>query len=323
MELPAPRGPLSAAVIGALGGRDLLPPQVASDDPLTDDDLQLALFVCYELHYRGWDAVDDRWEWNPPLLALRARMEDLFEAALRARTGPCESPAAGDVPRLLTETVQLEGPALSAYLSSRASHDDFREFVAQRSVYHLREADPHTFAIPRLAGRPKAALVEIQQDEYGNGDPGRMHQELYRETMRWFGLDVSYGSQVDAATPLTLAGNNLMSFFGLHRRLRGALIGQLAVFEMTSSLPNRAYGNGLRRLGGTEGATRFYDEHVIADAVHEQLAAHDLCGSFAADEPEAAADILFGARCAVLLDAFWAQDLLARFRSGTGRVTTF
>ena len=58
-----------------------------------------------------------------------------------------------------------------------------------RSVYHLREADPHTWAIPRLAGRAKAALVEIQIDEYGGGRPERMHAELFRTTMRELGLD--------------------------------------------------------------------------------------------------------------------------------------
>ena len=76
-----------------------------------------------------------------------------------------------------------------------------------------------------------------------------------------------------------------MSLFGLHRRLRGALLGHLAAFEMTSSLPNRRYGNGLRRLGFDEVATRFYDEHVEADAVHEQIAAHDMCGGLVRVEP--------------------------------------
>jgi hypothetical protein len=85
---------------------------------------------------------------------------------------------------------------------------------------------------------------------------------------------------------------------------------------MTSSLPNRAYANGLRRLGGDTTATRFYDEHVEADAVHEQIAAHDLCGSFAAAEPEAAPDVLFGARCALAVDALWAADLLAGWSRG-------
>jgi hypothetical protein len=121
---------------------------------------------------------------------------------------------------------------------------------------------------------------------------------------------------VDTASAATLANNNLMSLFGLHRRNRGALIGHLTAYEMTSSLPNRAYANGLRRLGGDRAATAFYDEHVEADAVHEQIAAHDLCGSFAAAEPELAGDVLFGARCALALDARWATGLLDAWSAG-------
>jgi len=317
MKLPVPRGPISAAVIDMLAGRPGAPPFVAAADPLRSDDLQLALFVCYEMHYRGWDGVDDRWEWRPELLAARARLEAVFEEALRGLVGTDAGPVeAAAMPRLLAAITEVDGPPFAAYMSSRATHAQFREFVVHRSVYHLREADPHTFAIPRLAGRAKAALVEIQQDEYGNGDPDRMHQELFRRTMRWFGLDDTYGAHVDRAPALTLAGNNLMSLFGLHRRLRGALLGHLAAFEMTSALPNRAYGNGLRRLGGTPDATLFYDEHVEADSVHEQIAAHDLCGSFAAAEPEAALDVLFGARCAMALDRLWCGEILAAWLRG-------
>src|SRR6201999_1753425 len=92
-----------------------------------------------------------------------------------------------------------------------------------------------------------------------------------------------------------LATVNLMSLFGLHRRLRGAIVGHLALFEMTSSIPNRRYANGLRRLGFDADATAFYDEHVVADAVHENVAAVDLAGGLARQQPELAADVLWGA----------------------------
>ena len=54
---------------------------------------------------------------------------------------------------------------------------------------------------------------------------------------------------------------------------------------MTSSEPSRRYSAGLRRLGFDERATVFYDEHVEADAVHEQIASVDMCGSLVAEEP--------------------------------------
>jgi hypothetical protein len=191
-----------------------------------------------------------------------------------------------------------------------------------RSVYHLREADPHTWAIPRLGGAAKAALIEIQIDEYGGGRQPMMHQELFKQTMSWFDLDLTYGAYVDVASTATLANNNLMSFCGLHRRLRGAIVGHLAAYEMTSTQPNRAYGNGLRRLGGDADATAFYDEHVEADAVHEQIAAHDLAGGFARAEPERAGDVLWGARCALLLDARWAADILSAWEAGRSSLRT-
>jgi hypothetical protein len=319
MRLPQPRGPVSQGLLDALPRAphelpDGLAAGLADDGAGYDEDLQLTLFVCYELHYRGWESVDDRWEWNPSLLALRAVAEKRFERHLRSVVGPVTPVPPDAVPRALVELTSADdGPSLAKYLHRHATLDQFREFVMHRSEYHLKEADPHTWAIPRLDGRPKAALVEIQIDEYGGGRPHRMHSELFRTTMRELGLDTAYGAYVDAVPAITLATNNVMSLFGLHRRHRAALLGHLAAFEMTSSLPTRRYGNGLRRLGGNATATRFYDEHVEADAVHEQIAAHDLCGSFCAAHPSQARDVLFGAACGLALDRLFAAHLLDRW----------
>jgi hypothetical protein len=312
MKLPGARGSLSASLVDALGGATTALPRTAEPDD--DEDLHLSLFICYELAYRSWDGVDDAWEWDLNLLRLRAELERRFEATLPAAP---EETGAADVPAELARIVAADdAPSLSGYLRGRATYEQFREFVIHRSVYQLREADPHTWAIPRLGGRVKAALIEIQLDEYGGGVTDRMHQELFKRTMAWFGLDRTYGAYVDAVPASTLATNNLMSLFGLHRGNRGALLGHLAAYEMTSSLPNRAYANGLRRLGGDRDATAFYDEHVEADAVHEQIAAHDLCGTFAKAEPALAGQILYGVRCALELDACWAGTVLDAWADG-------
>jgi hypothetical protein len=149
MKLPSARGPVSAGLIDALNGNgSRLPPA----RPEGEDDLQLALFVCYELAYRGWDGVDDRWEWNPGLLTVRGALEEQFEAGLHDLAGPPTPADPATVPAQLAGIVAADdGPSLSGYLRSRATYEQFREFVALRSVYHLREADPHTWAIPRTA----------------------------------------------------------------------------------------------------------------------------------------------------------------------------
>jgi hypothetical protein len=140
--------------------------------------------------------------------------------------------------------------------------------------------------------------------------------------MRALGLDDSYGAYVDRVPGITLAVGNAASMFGLHRRHRAALLGHLAAFEMTSSLPNSDYSQGLRRLGADAPARRFYDEHVQADAVHEQVAANDMCEGFAAASPTATGGILYGAACALALNRLFAEHLMDRWNEGTSPLRT-
>src|SRR6478672_10403302 len=89
--LPSPRGPISELLLDGLRDEPGTLGSVALsgfDDALCDEDLHLALYLCYELHYRGLPGVDDRWEWDPALLAFRAALEAAFEAALVAAIGP-------------------------------------------------------------------------------------------------------------------------------------------------------------------------------------------------------------------------------------------
>jgi hypothetical protein len=145
-----------------------------------------------------------------------------------------------------------------------------------------------------------------------------MHSALFARTMRGLGLDDTYGAYWDLALPETLATVNLMSLLGLHRRHRGALAGHLAALEMTSTAPNRRYGNGLRRLGVEDpGVTAFFDEHVEADAVHEQVAAVDLCGSLVAEAPELRPDVLWGAAACLTLDAAAGEAMLSSWTRST------
>ena len=205
--------------------------------------------------------------------------------------------------------------SLSRYVRSTATLEQVLEFFVHRSAYQLKEADPHSWAIPRLWGPPKAALVEIQADEYGGGRPDWVHAELFARAMRAVGLDGSYGAYMDLIPGVTLATVNLMSLFGLHRRLRAAIVGHLALFEMTSSIPNRRYARGLRRLGFGGDATLFFDEHVEADAVHENVAAVDLAGGLVRQEESLSSVVLWGAQALATLDANWATYVIECWRA--------
>lgn len=336
MKIPEPRGPISDGLLGILRAaptgdrgalRDLQEliqarlPRIG--DILEDGDIQLALFCLYELHYGGLEGVDDRWEWEPGVIAVRLLLEEPFEQALRGAAqnwdggqegaGALSSaePVSDAVANVLFGLAAADsGPSVSRYVAKKATLEQLREFVVHKSIYQLKEADPHTWAIPRLTGRAKAALVEIQADEYGGGRPDRMHSALFARTMRGLGLEDGYGAYVDVVPALSLTSVNMMSLFGLNRRLRGAIAGHLAIYEMTSSRPNQLYGNGFRRHGFDAGVSGYFDEHVEADAVHEQIAGRDLAGGLVEAEPDLLADVLFGARAALAVDARFAVLLM-------------
>jgi hypothetical protein len=250
------------------------------------------------------------------LIGLRAGLEHRHLAGLRELIGPIEV-VDEPIDRQLAALIAADdGPSLSKHMAREGTLDQWREYLAVRSVYHLKEGDPHTFAVPRLSGRTKSAFVEIQADEYGGGSAPRMHSELFAGLMRDLDLDAGYGALWDEAPAVAFASVNTMSLLALHRRWRAAAVGHLTAVEMTSSEPSRRYAAGLRRLGFDGRTAVFYDEHVEADAVHEQIAAVDMCGSLVAEQPDLAVDVLFGAAGALAMDGVTARHLLGAWAAG-------
>lgn len=313
-SLPAACGPLSEAVVGALStGRTDGLPAVPADTEVLGRDLQLALYTLYELHYRGFAGVDPELEWDPELLRLRRALETVFLEHLRAAVEPGDDPVA-EMDALSVEATSGTGP--SWYFKEEGSWDEIREYFAHRSLYHLKEGDPHAFAIPRLQGQAKASFVAVEFDEFGGGRGERVHQQLWADLMSAAGLDPSYLGYLDRVSGETLATVNLMSMFGLHRALRGAAIGHFAAIEITSSPGSARLVAGLRRMGAPEECVHFYAEHVEADAVHEQVMRHDVVGDLVAREPELAPDVVFGMRALDYLDELAADKMLAAWRRG-------
>lgn len=332
---PTPRGRCSGALLAILSGgptetrevdggeieawRREVDRALAAEGPLGDD-VQLTLYLLYALHLHGLAGVDDAWEWHPALVAGAGAIERAFEVELRRRAAELGVRVGlDDGTELRAALVALTeadvGPATSTYIRNDANRAQVREFLVIKSIYQLKEADPHTFALPRLGGRAKSAAVEIQGDEYGNGSLRAMHSELFRVTMRAAGLDDRMGAYVDAVPAAVLANDNAAVMFGLHRRLRAAALGHLCALEMTSSAPMRRYAQGLRRVGLPDDSAEYFLEHVGVDAVHEQVALHGMALPLVAEAPELRADLLLGAATATFLDGDVATEVVSAWRA--------
>ncbi len=312
--LPAPCGPLSDSVTRALAGDGtaVLPASVGSAEPMSRD-LHLALTVCYELHYQGFDGVDDSFEWDPDLLRFRRMLERVFSDYLHDKI------AFGDDVIAEMDAMSIEPPTgtgPSWFLQDGGTWDHMREYFTHRSIYHSKEADPHAWAIPRLRGQAKASFVAVEFDEYGGGRGERVHQQLWADLMEGAGLDSSYLGYIDVVPAESLASVNLMSLFGLHRGSRGATVGHFAATEITSSPGSRRFVTALERLGAPQECVAFYCEHVEADAVHEQILRHDVVGDLVRREPELERDVVFGMRAFDFVEGALADHIMQAWTAG-------
>lgn len=318
-DLPMPCGPLSDAVCGVLrrpvGAGGQLRPRIAGTDPYGKD-LHLTLYVCYELHYRGFAGVDPDWEWDATLLELRSRLEHVFLESVRQDVGPEPSHTSAAVEMAAAATEPAHGSGPTWYLRDHGTWEQAREYFVHRSLYHLKEGDPHAWIIPRLTGQAKASFVAIEYDEYGAGSGPRVHQQLFADLLTAAGLSADYLAYLDVVPAESLAVVNLMSLFGLHRRWRGAAAGHFASTEITSPPGSSRLVAGLRRMGAPQPCVQFYSEHVEADAVHEQVVRGDVIGDLLRREPQLETDVVFGMRARDVVENRLADAMTGAWSTG-------
>ncbi|SER27837.1 iron-containing redox enzyme family protein [Lentzea albida] len=319
MHLPSPRGPLSEQVVAALSGDpDGRPIAFTAADPYGED-LTIALHTLYELHYCGFDGVNPEWEWDPELLRLRAQAERVFLDALRSDVDGGDDLDA-ELGALLVEHVP--GNGVSHHLRDHGTWEQMCEYFAHRSVYHHKEADPHAWVIPRLRGRAKAALVAVEFDEFGGGKADRMHSRLYADLLDGAGMSSDYLHYLDDVPAPAIAIVNMMSLFGLHRSLRGALVGHFAAAEITTAPSAQRMAQALTRLEADPRCVEFFTEHIEADAVHEQIMRNDVIGSLLEQEPGLRGDVVFGIQATEHLESRLANHLLSAWSADESSLRT-
>jgi Iron-containing redox enzyme len=312
MMLPKPRGAFSADVFEALRSDPLRLSEAGLPDPENPDDAAIALWALYELHGRGFEDLTEDPEWHPSVIAVRGGLERELEGRLRSRW-TSGAPEGEFAETFFAYVADHDGPSLARFVQTQATDEQVLDLLRARSIYHLKETDPTVWVVPRLETGPKAGLMEMLYDEFGAGDPNRLHHHLFARGLDAVGLRSDYGAYVDDVPLEVLEQNNVWMLFGLHRRLRAAALGHLAAFEATSSEPSRRVVDGLTRLGFDPAMVGYYTEHVTADAAHEQVAVRAVCGRLVDAEPGLRDDVFFGAFTCLDQESRVARGLLGRW----------
>lgn len=130
-----------------------------------------------------------------------------------------------------------------------------------------------------------------------------MHGTKFARTMRGLGSNGSYGGYVDVVPAISLASVIKMSLFGLNRRLRGAIAGNLLMHEKTSPRPSQLYRNGsagrdlMRKTPGSSMSTskRTSSTTLLPEGISEEDSWRE--------EPDLPDGVLFCAVAVSCLDA--------------------
>lgn len=248
-----------------------------------------------EASFGGRSDVSDEAEWDPAVVALRRQAEDWFRNAVNIdRT-------LADPEALVDATSALRTVSIPGYLGDYGIRRNVLESLMLRYPYQCKEADPYTFAVPRLSGTVKRALCEIHSGEYGVGRRST-HAELFVDALTALD-DAAECAIYDSLPGVAFATSNLVSMGGLNRVRRGIVIGQLASFEMDSVVPNGVLADVCDRLGLPAATRRVFEVHVMADAEHEVIARQAFLVDYPIREPDQVDRVLFGIRAQAAIDS--------------------
>jgi hypothetical protein len=206
--------------------------------------------------------------------------------------------------------------SISDYLCRRGTIDELREYCIHLSVSKLKYSDAQAFGVARLQGAAKAAMVQIQFGDHGGGSSAHSTTSLFGEMLTSLRLDPSYGAYVGHVPGVSLASANLESFFGLHRRWRGAMVGQVAAMKMTSVESMERCGKAMEHVGIHEDEAQYFQTRSRIDALNALIARNRLVGALVHAEPEVAGDVLFGARSHLLLEERQSDNVLSAWSQG-------
>lgn len=303
--LPSAVGPVSGALLDHLSCRAPRRHFVPVEAPVADTepyglDLQLTLYLSYELHHRGFAGIDPRWEWDPGVLQFRARLEEAFETKLRDDVGDVSSVQVLDeIPRLCTQD-----SALASHLREHVTWAQLREYFVQLSVHHLKTDDAKPWA---THGLESAEFGESSSD-----GTDHLPRRCFAEVLGAAGLDASYLHYLNDAPAEALALVNAVSMFGLHRNLRGAAIGQVVAGKIALRRTSAALVDALVRLGAAQPCVQFYRDNVRPG----QKARCETVGVLLEDEPALEADVVQGIRTFELLEHRFVTHLLTCWADG-------
>jgi hypothetical protein len=217
--------------------------------------------------------------------AFRAHIADLVEAVPRDPDGFIA----------WFEGLKDHGPGqwdlLFDWLEGQASLGDIKWFLTQEAAGEAGFEDLVAMTQVKVPDRAKLELARNYWDEMGRGSAKGMHGPMLTRTTAELGLTPT----IDTTLWQSLCLANTMTAFATTRRYVWHSIGALGVVELTAPTRVACVDAGLKRLGVSPEARKYFALHAQLDIEHSKAWNAEALVPLVAEDPRRARFIAEGA----------------------------
>lgn len=198
------------------------------------------------------------------------RLELAFLEAVRADVSAWAAEAPTDVDGFIAwfEALKENGPGqgdpLFPWLAEQATLDEMKWFLTQETAGEAGFEDLLAMTQVKVPAEAKMELANNYWDEMGRGNPKGMHGPM----LAGLGVELELSPTIENTVPESLALANAMTAMATNRSYAWHSIGALGVIELTAPGRSRATADGLRRLGISGKARRYFELHAVLDVKH-------------------------------------------------------
>jgi hypothetical protein len=225
---------------------------------------------------------------HPVVATLKHRLERAFLDRLPAPVRAVDDAVAGMRKVAAVDLV----PPVYDWIAEEANLDEVRAYLTLEGGPDGGFDDLVALCQVGIEGEPKLELATNYWDEMGRGNLDEVHTELHHRMVQALGLEtVDRRDQPVEALERSLLGSTLAT----NRAFQPELVGALGLLELQAGPRCRRVVKGLTRLGCSDDALAFYEEHAVADPRHGKDWLDHVVGPLAERHPDWAPRMVTGA----------------------------
>ena len=231
--------------------------------PVGRRDAALALSQLHDLHLAPVHELGERvrFQHHPAVAALKYRLEEAFLTRMPTTGAPTGDAVAGMRKVAAVDLV----PSVYDWIADEATLDEVRAYLSLEGGPDGGFDDLVALCQIGIDGEAKVELATNYWDEMGRGELAGVHTELHRRMANALRLEaIDRRDQPVEALERSLLGSTLAT----NRAWQPELVGALGLLELQAGPRCRRVVKGLRRLGCSDDALAFYEEHAVADPRH-------------------------------------------------------